>query len=149
VNFLLSIAGGAFVAIFLLGTAIAIEQLGPVERYSLRDRVPGLTMNIVSSILTVGLIWPLGWLWREIGIAPAIVVPLWQWLEPLGNSGFAIQVVVLVALPTSWPIGAIGLSMRGSGACTWFTMPRVNCMRRTASVTPCRLSSASRSSPFR
>ena len=97
-EFLLSIAGGVFVAIFLLGTAIAIEQLGPVERYSLRDRVPGLIMNIVSSILTVGLIWPLGWLWREIGIAPAIVVPLWQWLEPLGESGFAIQVVVLIAV---------------------------------------------------
>lgn len=97
-DYLLNIAGSTFVVMALVLTAIAIEQLGPIEPYSMRDRVPGLLMNLVSSVLTFALIWPVGWLWKELGLAPVLVIPLWSWLEPLGNAGFVIQVIVLVVV---------------------------------------------------
>jgi sterol desaturase/sphingolipid hydroxylase (fatty acid hydroxylase superfamily) len=93
-----NIASGTFLALFLLVTAIAMEHLGPLERYSLRDRVPGFLMNTVGTFFSIALVWPLNWLWLKLGLAPAFIVPLWRWLEPLGATGYAIQIVVLVAV---------------------------------------------------
>ena len=97
-EFLHSIAGGTFLGLFLLATCIAIEYLGPIERYSLRDRLPGILINTVGSVLTIALIWPVSWIWKALGAAPAIILPLWDWLEPLGQTGLAIQAVVLVVV---------------------------------------------------
>src|SRR5678809_428658 len=86
------------VAIFLISVCILIEQIAVIERYTLRQRVPGLVMNTVGTILSTGLSWPLQKLWGELGLAPAMILPLWNWLEPLGALGYAIQFLLLITI---------------------------------------------------
>lgn len=81
-----------------LMTAIALEHVGPRERYTWRARLPGILMNIVAGPLQLVLVLPLTWLWIKLGLNPLLVVPLWHWLEPLGAVGYVTQIVVLVAV---------------------------------------------------
>lgn len=97
-TFVGSVASGTFVALVLLVAAIAIEYVDPIERYSIRDRLPGFVMNVVTTMATFALMWPLAWLWQAIGLAPLMVIPLWQPLESLGTAGFVAQVVLLVVV---------------------------------------------------
>lgn len=76
---------------------ILIEQVAPIERFSLRGRIPGIAMNFLLGILSPAFSWPLAKLWHYLGISNAITVPLWTWLQPLGVAGFALQVLILVA----------------------------------------------------
>ena len=112
----------AFLA--LIG-AIVLEHVGPLERYSFKDRVSGLMMNGVGMALSFVLVMPFSELWRAIGIAPAVTIPLWDWLEPLGGGGAAIQFLVLIIIPDFlaywrhraehvffWPIHAVHHSPR-------------------------------------
>lgn len=93
-----SVASGTFVALFFLLAVVAMEHLGPLERYSMRQRLPGFLMNAAGTALSIPLMWPLNWLWHRIGVAPALEFPLWRWLEPLGPTGYALQIAVLVVL---------------------------------------------------
>ncbi|WP_395623899.1 sterol desaturase family protein [Sphingomonas daechungensis] len=97
-EFLQNVAGSTILVMFLLATCVAIEYLGPIERYSLRDRLPGIIINCVGGALTFALIWPVKWVWSAMGVAPFITIPLWDWLEPLGDAGLAIQAAVLVVV---------------------------------------------------
>jgi sterol desaturase/sphingolipid hydroxylase (fatty acid hydroxylase superfamily) len=97
VKYLEALAFGTGLSVALVCTCILIEHFaGPVERYTLRQRLPGLLMQIAGTVLTIVLMWPVSWLWRQIGIAPTITVPLWSWLEAYGTAGYALQVLVLV-----------------------------------------------------
>lgn len=89
------IVGTAIGLIPLIG-CIVLEHVGPRERYSIIDRVPGILMNGIGMTLSFILVMPFAALWRAIGIGPVVTVPLWEWLEPLGFSGAAIQCLVLV-----------------------------------------------------
>lgn len=84
--------------VFIILVCVIIEQFAVIERYSLRSRVPGVMMNIVGASFSVGLIWPISMFWNALGIAPAITLPLWTWLEPLGWIGFALQFLLLVLI---------------------------------------------------
>jgi len=96
VQFLAAVAFSVGSGLFLLGAVILFEQFGPIERYSMQERLPGILMNAVGTILTIFMMYPLSLLWDAIGIAPAITLPLWQWLEPLGTTGYLLQFVLLV-----------------------------------------------------
>jgi sterol desaturase/sphingolipid hydroxylase (fatty acid hydroxylase superfamily) len=93
-----SYAAATLLALFGLLTAIALEHVGPMERYSWRERIPGILMNVVSSPLQLALVLPLTWMWGKLGLGPLLIVPLWHWLEPLGNAGYITQIIVLVAV---------------------------------------------------
>jgi sterol desaturase/sphingolipid hydroxylase (fatty acid hydroxylase superfamily) len=92
------LGSATLLGLFALFTAIALEHVGPMERYSWRERLPGILMNAVSGPLQLVLVLPLTWLWGKLGIAPLLVVPLWHWLEPLGTAGYLTQIVVLVVI---------------------------------------------------
>jgi sterol desaturase/sphingolipid hydroxylase (fatty acid hydroxylase superfamily) len=94
--FLSGVAVTVGLAMFALVVCIAIEQLAAIERYSLKDRVAGILMNVVGTTLAIFLMWPLGKAWEALGIDEVITVPLWDWLEPHGNLGFALQVLALI-----------------------------------------------------
>lgn len=89
------IAGMTKAAVFL-AIAIAIEHVAPINRYSLKDRVPGLLMDTLGTFLAISLMWPLNSLWKHV--APFAVIPLWHWLKPLGFTGYALQFLVLIVV---------------------------------------------------
>lgn len=92
-----SLSLGFLICLFPFFVAIIIEQIAVIERYSLRDRIPGLAMNAVLGMLGPSLVWPLQRLWDWLGVGSAITIPLWTWLGPLGAAGYALQILVLVA----------------------------------------------------
>lgn len=98
IEILRGFGAATFLGLFALMTAIALEHVGPMERYSWRDRLPGILMNVVTAPLSLALVLPLTWLWMELGIGPALIIPLWRWLEPLGTVGYVLQIAVLVAI---------------------------------------------------
>lgn len=83
----------------LLGllTVVAMEHVGPRERFSLRDRLPGFLMNIAGTFLSLALALPLNWLWSDLGLSPVLMIPLWRILEPFGITGYFLQLVLLTA----------------------------------------------------
>ena len=97
-EFLRKIADGTFVALFFILTAIVMEHCGPLERFSLRQRLPGFLMNGVGTAFSIALTWPLNSLWHALGLAPMLEIPLWRLLAPFGAAGTAIQILVLVVL---------------------------------------------------
>lgn len=82
---------------FLLATCIAIEHIAVIERFTLRQRFPGVLMNLVGTVLGIGLVWPVHRLWINLGISP-VMVPLWPWLKPLGLIGYALQFLTLIVV---------------------------------------------------
>lgn len=124
-NLVVGIMYGMAPAFLALIGAIVLEHVGPLERYSFKDRVSGLMMNGVGMALSFVLVMPFSELWRAIGIAPAVTIPLWDWLEPLGGGGAAIQYLVLIIIADFlaywrhrvehvlfWPIHAVHHSPR-------------------------------------
>jgi sterol desaturase/sphingolipid hydroxylase (fatty acid hydroxylase superfamily) len=97
-SLLRSYAAATLLALFGLLAAIVLEHVGPRERYSWRERLPGILMNAVSSPLQLALVLPLTWMWGKLGLGPLLVVPLWHWLEPFGTAGYLTQIIVLVAV---------------------------------------------------
>lgn len=93
---LLAIAYSVVQMAFLLGACIAIEQIATLERYSWRDRVPGILMQLGGTCFGFFLMYPLNLLWRHV--EPAIVIPLWTWLQPLGMAGYALQFLTLIVV---------------------------------------------------
>ena len=92
-----SLGVGVAVCLFPFFVAIAIEHFAPIERYSMRARMPGLAMNVVLVTLGPAIVWPLQRLWHWLGVAHSVTVPLWSWLSPLGIVGYVLQVLFLVA----------------------------------------------------
>jgi len=93
---LLSIASSTLLTLLLLLTAIGLEFVGAMERYSLRARLPGFLMSAVGTPLSLGLAWQLQQLWNGLGLGAVVVIPLWRWLEPYGNLGYGAQIALLV-----------------------------------------------------
>lgn len=92
-----SLAATTLLSFVGLLAVIAIEHVGPRECYSLRDRLPGVAMNLAGTFLSLALVWPINWMWMKIGVPAFLVLPLWRLLAPFGAVGFVIQIVALVA----------------------------------------------------
>jgi sterol desaturase/sphingolipid hydroxylase (fatty acid hydroxylase superfamily) len=75
-----------------------IERFSPIERYSLRARLPGLAMNLVQVPLTMACAWPINNFWQSLGIGNLVTIPLWTWLAPLGFAGYALQFLLMTML---------------------------------------------------
>lgn len=90
------VIGAVFVAVTILFCAL-VEQLAPIERYSLHSRVSGIAMNMAQFVLTPLFAWPIQRAFGAIGVAPAITIPLWTWLSPLGVAGYALELIILLA----------------------------------------------------
>lgn len=97
-HFLTVMAVALATSLFLLVLCIATEHVAPIDRYSLRDRLPGAAMHLVGAVAGAALIWPLQWLWNAAGVAPWIVLPLWDLLRPLGYVGVALHFTAFVVL---------------------------------------------------
>jgi sterol desaturase/sphingolipid hydroxylase (fatty acid hydroxylase superfamily) len=90
-------AGCAFIAI-IMSVCVLTEYISPIERLSLRDRLPGFAMNMVQVPLMIVAAWPIWNLWHSLGIGRIATIPLSRWLAPLGAAGFAIQVLLLIVV---------------------------------------------------
>jgi sterol desaturase/sphingolipid hydroxylase (fatty acid hydroxylase superfamily) len=98
VSFIFLLCAGVLPVLAKIGLCTAIEQVRPIERYSLKARLPGVVMNVLLTVLTAALIVPTGLLLDAVGIRPLVTIPLWSLLAPLGTAGLAIQGLVLLAL---------------------------------------------------
>lgn len=87
---------GTAVGMIGLAALIAVEYIAPIERYTLKQRVPGIVMQYFGGWVGLALIWPIQQLWYAIGVHHYII-PLWSWLRPLGLFGFALQILVILA----------------------------------------------------
>lgn len=81
----------------LLATCIAIEQVAAIERYTLRQRLLGIAINFIALPLGIALAWLLQGLWKHVGASP-IILPIYDWLEPLGTAGVVIYYFMLAAI---------------------------------------------------
>lgn len=61
--------------LFLLAAATATELAVPRERHSLRSRLVGVQITIVSIIAAAICLQGLSWLWKHIGVEPVLSVP--------------------------------------------------------------------------
>jgi sterol desaturase/sphingolipid hydroxylase (fatty acid hydroxylase superfamily) len=82
--------------LFMIAVCVAIEQFSAIERYSLQARIPGALMNAAGTVGSIALMWPINKLWTLINPGAIIIIPLWQWLQPLGAAGYALQFLLLV-----------------------------------------------------
>jgi sterol desaturase/sphingolipid hydroxylase (fatty acid hydroxylase superfamily) len=89
-------AVGALLTAFTIIACTVVEQIGPIERHSLRSRLPGLAMNLVQGPLTTFVAWPIGQFWKQLPIGEVMTVPLWTWLAPLGTVGYVLQAVIII-----------------------------------------------------
>lgn len=96
--FLVGLTVGLFTTAVLLAACVATEHVAPIDRYSLRDRLPGATMQIAGAVLGSALIWPVQKLWDVLGLAPFIVLPLWDALQPLGAWAYAVHFLAFVVI---------------------------------------------------
>ena len=97
-DLLIGIAVGGLVTVIIITVCSIIEHISPIERYSIRARLPGLAMNLVQGPLTMALAWPVGNFWRSLEIGKLITIPLWAWLVPLGTVGYALQFLALALI---------------------------------------------------
>lgn len=95
---LVGVGLGALVTAFIIALCTVIEQFSPIERYSLRARLPGLAMNLIQGPLTMVVAWPIGNFWQSLKIGKLVIIPLWTWLAPLGTVGYVLEVVLLAML---------------------------------------------------
>jgi sterol desaturase/sphingolipid hydroxylase (fatty acid hydroxylase superfamily) len=95
-NFVRDAAAGCAQIAIIIAVCVAIEYISPIERLSLRDRLPGFAMNMVQVPLMIVAAWPIYSMWHSLGVGRIATIPLSQWLAPLGAAGFAIQVLVLL-----------------------------------------------------
>lgn len=84
--------------LFTIAVCVAIEQFSVIERYSVAARIPGALMNAVGVIGSIFLMWPIHKLWGWIDPGAIMVIPLWQWLQPLGGVGYALQFLLLILI---------------------------------------------------
>jgi sterol desaturase/sphingolipid hydroxylase (fatty acid hydroxylase superfamily) len=82
--------------LFIILVCVAIEHFSVIERYPLKARVPGALMNTAGTVASIALMWPINLLWPYIDPGALMVLPLWQWLAPLGIVGYAMQWLILI-----------------------------------------------------
>jgi sterol desaturase/sphingolipid hydroxylase (fatty acid hydroxylase superfamily) len=84
--------------LFTIAVCVAIEQVSALERYSLKARIPGTLMNAAGVIGSIVLMWPIHKLWSWLDPHAILNIPLWQWLQPMGRFGYALQFLLLVVV---------------------------------------------------
>lgn len=94
--FIYTLLIGTAIYLFLMALCIMTEHVAVIERFTMRQRLPGMLMNVVGTAGGIGLAWPLKQLWNGMGLK--FMVPLWQYLQPLGLAGYIVQFTLLVAL---------------------------------------------------
>ena len=97
-DFVRDAAGGCLLVAIIIAVCVGAECISPKERHTLRDRLPGFTMNMVQVPLMIVAAWPMYSLWHWLSIGGIATIPLSRWVAPLGAIGFAIEVLVLVAV---------------------------------------------------
>lgn len=97
-NFVHDVLAGCTLVSIMIAVCVLIEYISPTHRYSLRDRLPGFMMNMVQVPLMIIAAWPVWILWFSLGIGNIATIPLTRWVAPLGGLGFAIQILVLIAV---------------------------------------------------
>ena len=95
-DWIFSTALAAGLTLFIILVCVAIEQVAVIERYSLKDRLPGTLMNVAGTVGAIAMMWPIHYLWAFIDPGAIMVLPLWRWLAPLGLAAYAIQWLILV-----------------------------------------------------
>jgi sterol desaturase/sphingolipid hydroxylase (fatty acid hydroxylase superfamily) len=98
VGLIFLLCAGVLPALAKIGLCTVIEQFRPIETYSLKARLPGVLMNVLQTVITAGLIIPIGLLLETAGVRPLVQVPLWTLLEPMGFTGLVIEGTVMLAL---------------------------------------------------
>src|SRR4051794_28199426 len=98
VDSLIGVAVSCFIAAFAILVCTIIEQVGAIERYSIKARLAGLVMNLMQVPLSLALAWPISSFWQSLGIGSFITVPLWTLLAPLGAAGYALQFLTVAML---------------------------------------------------
>jgi sterol desaturase/sphingolipid hydroxylase (fatty acid hydroxylase superfamily) len=83
---------------FMFGLCIAIEYIAPIERYTMKDRIPGLTFQVVGMFAGFAFMWPIQTLWQSMGATAWMLVPLWDWLKPLGAVGYALHFLAILTI---------------------------------------------------
>lgn len=94
--FLLS--AGVLPVLLKIAVCTALEQVRPIEIITLKARLPGIMINVIQTILTAGLILPIGLLLDFFQIGPLIRIPLWTWLGSFGMAGYVFEWVALLSL---------------------------------------------------
>ena len=88
---------GTLAATYILMTCVITEYVAPIERPTLRCRLPGTLMQITGSAFGALIILPAQWAWGQLGIEPYLV-PLWSVLGPLGALGMVLQVLAILLI---------------------------------------------------
>ncbi len=102
-HFLWRAGGGIVQFAFLLIICVAVEQVAVIDRYTLKQRIPGATFQLIG-IIAGGLItWTLQGLWKSYG-AGGLVIPLHDWLAPipLGGALYVIAMLVVTDFLIYW-----------------------------------------------
>jgi sterol desaturase/sphingolipid hydroxylase (fatty acid hydroxylase superfamily) len=84
--------------LFTIAICVAVEQVAVIERYPLKARIPGALMNLAGTVGTFAVMWPIHRLWVWIDPSAILIIPLWQWLQPMGALGTALQFLLLVMI---------------------------------------------------
>jgi sterol desaturase/sphingolipid hydroxylase (fatty acid hydroxylase superfamily) len=118
----------AMLPVFLLGlVCIGLELKFPRERYSLRARAFGFALLVLTPGLVFLLAYPLGALWRSIGVPPAIGFTAWP---PVAQ--FALQLILVDFLRYAehrvehrilWPVHAVHHSVTELHAANSYAHP--------------------------
>jgi len=118
----------AMLPVFLLGlVCIGLEMKFPRERYSLRSRAFGFGLLVLTPGLVFLLAYPLGALWRSLGVPPAIGFTDWH---PVAQ--FVIQLILVDFLRYAehrlehkilWPVHAVHHSVTELHAANSYAHP--------------------------
>lgn len=101
-------------AVVLLALATAIELVAPVERHSLRSRLPGFVFSLIYIAFGGLFVLAAHSTWVSLGVPAIVVVPLAGWLGDVGALALLVLVTDLLAYwhhralhRFLWPIHAV------------------------------------------
>lgn len=120
-DFLLAMLVEATIMTALLALCIIMEFIAVIDRYTMRQRWPGILFNYLSLVGAIVIAWPLQQIWTNLGLSKHIVVPLADWLAPFGVIGSVAYVAIILTvtdflrywahraehLPWLWPFHAV------------------------------------------
>lgn len=87
---------GTTVGLILL--CAAVEHVAALERVTMRQRLPGIIVNVVALSLSTFVVWPMQKLLIASGLGAVVIIPLWDWLKPFGWWGYAANVIVWLSV---------------------------------------------------
>lgn len=91
-----SLAYGFVQLVVLLTICIVVEQIAVIERFTLRQRVPGFLFQALGGLIGGTLSFVMQQVWGLLGLG-GLVVPLYRWLQPL-PFGFAIYILAMLMI---------------------------------------------------